>query len=74
MPGTPCINQHHIVHLSLPQPSHKELLSDVVSAVGVLEGQVELVMFVQHLMTEGGGAWAGFVTTCTVDIHGYILG
>ena len=31
-----------------PQPVDKELLRDVVFAVGVLEGEVELVVLVEH--------------------------
>jgi hypothetical protein len=35
----------------LPEPVDEELLCDVVLAVGVLEGQVELVLLVQHAKT-----------------------
>lgn len=58
--------------MPLPQSIDEELLRDVVLAVAVLEGQVELVVSVQH--TEAFGALGpGTPRWMDRQIHGYIL-
>ena len=47
----------------------KELLSDVILAVGVLKGQVELVVVLQHLQAVTVLLLAGEVPTLPIDVH-----
>ena len=58
----------------LPEAVLKELLGNVILAVGVLEGKIELVVSIQHLVTFGFcGAWTLHGATLTVDIHSYVF-
>ena len=51
------------------KPVGEELLSDVILAVGVLKGQVELVVVFQHSKAVVLPLMAGQVATLAIDIH-----
>ena len=59
---------------NLPKAIYKEFLGNVILAVGVFKGEVELVVFIQHVETlVGRGAWTLLGATSTVDIHSYVF-
>lgn len=58
----------------LLQTVDKELLGDIVPAVGILEGEVELVLLIQHFQTVGIGSGTVVGAACSVDVHWDVLG
>ena len=56
-----------------PQPIDKELLRDIVLAVGVLKSQVKLVLIVEHVETSAGTTRTGLVAACTININRDVL-
>ena len=57
----------------MPEAVGEELLGDVVLAVGVLKGQIELVVVLQHVQAVAILLLAGEVATLPIDIHLEIL-
>ena len=58
----------------LPEGVPKQFLGNVILAVGVLKGKIELVVSIQHLETFGFcGTWTLLGATITVDIDRYIF-
>jgi hypothetical protein len=58
----------------LPKTIYKELLGNVILAVGVFKGEVELVVSIQHVETlVGRGTWTLLGATSTVDVHRYVF-
>jgi hypothetical protein len=58
----------------LPEAIYKELLGDVVLAVGVLESEVELVVTIKHVETlVGRRAWTLVGAAGSVDVHRYVF-
>ena len=53
----------------MPQAVGEELLGDVLFAVGVLKGQVELVLLLQHVKALSVFPQASQVATCSIDVH-----
>ena len=51
------------------KPVGEELLSDVILAVGVLKGQIELVVIFQHIKAVALRLPTGEVATLAIDIH-----
>ena len=60
---------HHDWEYVVPQAVVEELLGDVLLAVGVFKGQVELVLLLQHVKALSVFPQASQVATCSVDIH-----
>ena len=57
----------------LPKPIDKELLSDVVLAVGILKSKIELVLIVQHVKASPRTAWTCLVAAGSVDVNRDVL-
>ena len=53
----------------MAQTVGEELLRDVLFAVGVLKGQVELVLLLQHVKALSVFPQASQVATCSIDVH-----
>lgn len=65
---------HHYGQHVLAQSVHEELLRDVIAAVRVLEGQVELVLPIEDLEALAVGAGTLEGAAGAVDVHGDVLG